>query len=46
MVYHLNIWIKSTGLFRGDAVDNSNFWEEFFLLRPKIAVLEVREAIN
>ena len=33
------------GLFRGDqiAVGNSNYWEEFFLLKPKIAVLEVRE---
>ena len=31
------------GLFRGDqiAVGNSNYWEEFFLLKPKIAVLEV-----
>ena len=31
------------GLFRGDqiAVGNSNYWEEFFLLKPKISVLEV-----
>ena len=31
------------GLFRGEqiAVGNSNYWEEFFLLKPKIAVLEV-----
>jgi len=30
------------GLFRGEqiAVGNSNYWEEFFLLKPKIAVLE------
>jgi len=29
-------------LFRGDliAVGNSNFWDEFFLLRPKMAALE------
>ena len=32
------------GLFRGEqvAVGNSNYWEEFFLLKPKMAVLEVR----
>lgn len=31
------------GLFRGEqiAVGNSNYWEEFFLLKPKMAVLEV-----
>ena len=31
-------------LFRGDqiALGNSNYWEEFFLLKPKMAVLEVK----
>lgn len=30
------------GFFRGDqvAVSNANFWEEFFLLKPKMAALE------
>jgi len=28
------------GLFRGDPIENANFWEEFFLLKPKMAALE------
>ena len=30
------------GFFRGDqvAVGNANFWEEFFLIKPKMAALE------
>jgi len=30
------------GLFRGDEINvgNTNYWEEFFLLKPKMAVLE------
>lgn len=27
-------------LFRGDQIGNCNYWEEFFLLKPKMAVLE------
>ena len=36
------------GLFRGDQISlaNSNYWEEFFLLKPKISVLEVGKYIQ